>query len=217
MSAEKPLEFCVRSISCPGLSLIMVKKIKPKLIIKYSRIYDGVLHQFRGLDFKDERTKYQTYCNGLQKMWERRDLFSIISRISGLPWKEKEIPCYIVKSGACLSDPLTVVTDSIQVESTVKRKGIQVRIIIHELIHRLLDQNADRVKYPKRYNKLSETVREHVLVHAIQKEVLATFYLPEKRKYIGHNVPSSDPKYAEAWDIVNKEGAKKIIKECIKK
>jgi hypothetical protein len=215
MSAEKPLEFCVRSISCPGLLLIMVKKIKPELWIYYAEIYDRMMHWWQGSEFKDCRSDASKYRQKLQKKFDKieREVFDQISKASGLKWHKPVIDCYIVQKSIPFSTPLTLPMRP-DLEA-------QMEVIIHELVHNILFQNfvkhVKKYNYSKKYGKLSRSANTHVLVHAILKEVLLEIYGEKKTKEFIKSYDKLPADYKKAWDIVNKEGSKKIIEECIKK
>lgn len=187
--------------------LDMVSKEKPELWIHYSSIYDKRIHEWKGLKYKDFSREGNKYKEKLQREWKKieRKVFDTISEVSGLEWKKPIIDCYVVQKTIPFSTPLTI-----PIRKDLEK---QMETIIHELIHNILVQNNDRVMY-KRYGELSKTTRIHVLVNAIEKEVLLKIYGPKRTKKFIKTYKWPD--YKRAWEIVEKEGSKKIIKDCIK-
>lgn len=189
----------------------MASKAKPELWIYYSNIYDKRIHEWKGLKYKDFSTEGYEYRKRLQEIWDKveRKVFNTISKVSGLEWHKPIIDCYVVQKAIPFSMPLTI--------RIKKDMEDQIETIIHELIHNILVQNRDRRKKKdyRRYGKLSKTTKIHILVNAIEKETLLKIYGKRKTKRLIKKYEKW-PDYKKAWEIVEKEGSKKIIKDCIK-
>lgn len=186
-------------------------KIKPCLNFYYSPIYDRQIHECKGKRWKDVSKKAARYISNLKKDWNKieRKAFNAISSVSGLDWKKSCIDCYIVQIGKPFSMPLTI-----SMKATPKE---HIETLIHELIHNILVQNLNkvRIKSYRKYGKLNERTRIHVLVHAILKKVLLELYGEKQTKKF---IKKYDkwPDYKKAWEIVEQEGSEKIIRENIK-
>jgi hypothetical protein len=171
------------------------------------------IHDWNNKKFSENADKkVSNYVKKLDARWKKIDkkIFDSISRISGLKWKIKEIECYVVSIPICpFSVPLTI-----HIHNDL---NWQIEILIHELIHNILVQNMERVifKNYNKYGKLPFNTKIHILVHAIEREVLIGLFGENKAS---KHIKSYDkyPDYKKAWDIVGKESSKKIIKDWIK-
>lgn len=187
-------------------------KIKPKLIINYSKIYDIVVHGWNKLEYEEFSDGAVKYKEKLQKEWSKieRKVFNVISEVSGLKWKKPAVDCYFVRNiTSAFSMPLTI-----PVRKDLKK---QMETITHELVHNIVVQNSDRINkkdYSKKYGELSRTTNLHILIHAILKETLLKIYSEKQTKKFINSYKKPD--YKKAWEIVEKEGSKKIIKDKIK-
>jgi len=198
----------------------MAKEIKPELWIDYSYIYDQMIHEWQGkkYDFSSINKSIE-YRSKLQKEWDKieRKVFDTMSEVSGLKWQKSIIDCYLVKRSIPFSSPLTIpiYRKDVDKEMNIQR---QIEIVIHELVHNITGvQNYDKLKKIeyKKYGKLSVVTRIHILTHAILKLVMLELY---GKKQTEEHIRTYDdsPDYVKAWEIVEKEGAKEIIKKCIK-
>jgi len=169
-----------------------------------------MIHEWNKSRYKKENiNKIWRYTQNLQKAWSKieKKALKTLSKVSGLKWK-KDIEVHIVSYPViAFSEPLTLCS-----RRPIKE---QIKILLHELIHNILIQNMVFIKLSKKYGKISFTTSIHVLVHAIEKEaVLKLFGEKELKKVIVYCEKSPD--YKKAWDIVEKEGSKKIIRDNIK-
>jgi hypothetical protein len=191
----------------------MVKKITPKLIVEYSSVYDRRIHAWQGAEFKPCFKKVIPYNARLQKKWDRigDNVFKTMSKVSGLEWQKPIINCWVVQKSIPFSMPLTI----------PMRPNLYnlFEVIIHELVHNIIVQNSARIKKEplKRYEKFSRLTRNHILVHAILHETLLELYDEKQTKIFIQDYDRLSGDYRKAWDVVEKEGAKNIIAECIKK
>ena len=187
--------------------------MKPKLRIEYYWIYDKQIQEWKGLKYTTDYKKAKKYRDKLQKKWNKFDkkIFDSISKVSGLKWKKQVIDCYLVTKTTPFSMPMTI----------PMRTGMRelIETITHELVHNILVQNWDRIikkDYKKKYGEMSKKAEIHILVHSILKEAMINVFGEKKTKEYIKKKQENLSDYKTAWDIVEKEGSKKIIKECIK-
>lgn len=195
----------------------------PEIEFRWSFIYQEEIHLSEEEDY--DRGKWgksvNSFISKLKHELESKgkDILKYMENITGLNWNEKKIICYVIKMSRFgpISDPLTI---PIQLKHgkdvfilTIERF---FDMLIHELIHNLFIQNKDKLDnhfdslINKRYKNLSWNCAIHVPVHAIHKEIFDEFF--EKRRFEGEiEACSYYPDYKNAWDIVLKEGSKKII------
>ena len=88
----------------------------PKVVFRYSFIYEEVLFAPNIKGIKYNRDRYFVYVNNyiknLNEKWSKLNdkILSYMSKITGLKWKSKFIPCYLIKLGHvhAFSSPLTI-------------------------------------------------------------------------------------------------------------
>lgn len=109
------------------------KNMLPKIIFKYSHIYDQNWQTWFQVYKKSSRKlsprKVQSYMKAAEKVWRKYEkiILQELPRIIKLKWKEKEIICYVVGDCRPFSDPLTL--------PVYEDKGLFVDVLTHELIH----------------------------------------------------------------------------------
>jgi len=145
-----------------------------------------------------------------QKEWEKyeKHILSTMQDITGLVFNYNIIDVYIVnpfKFGG-ISRPIVI------------GGGMSgdrfICVLTHELIHRIMNDNIQKVNWHKKawsmYSKETHMVAHHVIVHAILEGVLRRTHNENMLKWdIKISQKSSD--YKRAWEIVKKEGYKNII------
>jgi hypothetical protein len=198
----------------------MKRKIKPKLNVIYSPVYQRMILRLKKSEKKIDHKEMRSFAYQLQKQWDKYNdqMFDAISQVTGLLWCRSVIDCYVINAIRPMSNPLTISRLHESAEVPSKR---HIKIISHELIHNIFFQNPhmmDKKHLINFYAKETPLTRTHVLIHAIQQEVYREIFGERGAKIVSQS-PEADylPDYQRAWDIVNKEGAKDIIKECIKK
>jgi len=91
-----------------------------------------------------------------------------------------------------------------------------IDILVHELIHNLFIQNEKSNKYfeylAKMYKRENWNTIVHIPVHAIHKEIYLYFFNRERLER-EKQICKRYRDYKRAWEIVEKEGSKKIIEE----
>lgn len=190
----------------------------PRVSIVYSPIYDKELHRILNLGKKlksefnwNEREKYgKDYAKKLQEKWDSGPYksLSVMSKVSGLPWRESVVTCYLISNEEyfrSFSDPLTV-----RIRENMEEC---IDVLIHEMTHRLLLQNMDKVKNNSvlvKYRNENETTRHHIPVFAILKALYQELYGLDKFQKIKSRYKNK-PHYLRAIEIVEKEGIENLL------
>jgi len=198
--------------------------VTPKVIFRYSWIYDKILRDLRTKEiksfYKNRVPSFDTiykFTKKIENVWikDEKNIVKEISKITGLRWKEKEIPCYVVCSCRPFSDPLTI-------PAYLKYPDYFVDVLTHELIHQIMIQNMESNgskklwRYiHKKYKCFPKTTRIHIPIHAIHKHIYLKFF-NEKRLKRDIKFSQKSKDYKKSWDIVEKEGYENIIKELKK-
>lgn len=125
----------------------------------------------------------------------------------------KKIKCYIIRTGKCFSDPLTV--------RYYKNKKDFIDVLVHELIHQIQIQNSEKFKKWKKYlekkfpNESNLTIN-HILLHSIHKKIYLKSF---NKKRLENNIKKDNNyyDYKRAWEIVEDIGADEIINSFKKK
>ncbi len=193
----------------------------PKVIFKYSQIYDDFLKSMR----KDKNEKYPSrkdildFRKRFEGAWikEEKRVLKEISKITGLEWEEKFIYCYLVAEGDfSLSDPMTLV---IYREGAFKDLEFLIDNLVHETIHRIFSEKENLKACQKSWewvnnNYKGETrkTKIHILVHAVHNHIYLEIY---NKKRLNRDIEwaQEHKDYRRAWELVQREGYDKIIKE----
>ena len=196
-----------------------MKNLYPKIIFKYSWIYDQIWKE-TPLDKKAKKypsqRKILNFIKKVEKLWRRAEkkILQELSIITHLKWKSKFINCYVVGRCTPFSDPLTLPVYE-------KLPDYFVDVLTHELIHNLFTQNSKRMKkvlryLRQKYPKETQKTRVHVLVHAIHSYIYYEFF---DEKHLKRDTKSMNryPDYKKSWQIVQKQGYKNIINEFVKR
>lgn len=185
----------------------------PKIIFRYSRIYD---EQFKNKKISKKNysiKKILSYMRSIELKWKKYEKKILVEKekISGLNWKRKLIIVYLVSDCIPFSEPLTI--------HPYKNKDTFIDVLTHELIHNLFVDNLDSRKvknawnyFNKKYKKEDLTTRIHILLYAIHSHLYIKFFGKERlNKDIGFKINKKS--YQKAWSIVLKEGYENILKE----
>ena len=189
----------------------------PKIEFIYSRVYDDQKKESEEVRkrLKELERNYPSkieiikYIESFKKSWSKESgkILEIVSKITGLKWKERKIKCYVIGFGRSYSDPLTI--------SLKRKKQVFRDTLIHELIHQIQTQNSDKFqKWIKKilmqdYSKESLLTKNHIFLHAVLKEIYLKLY--NKNRVKEDIKRCKNPDYKRAWEIVEKEGHTKII------
>jgi len=189
----------------------------PKLTFRYSTVYDRRYRDSKGLREKMEKKsimypshkKIRDYIKKVDPLWRKieKQVFSEISKITGLKWNQKEVICYVIGYGRPFSDPLTM--------KIFDKKDDFIDTLVHECIHQIQVQNRNInkrwVKYiGKKYPKESRVTRNHIFIHAIHEKVYLKLFSEKRLKHELKIRKNED--YIRAWEIVKEEGADNLIK-----
>lgn len=181
----------------------------PKVEFVYSDVYDGIWTKVKEKDKIPVKT-IEKYIKDVEKIWEKIEtkVLNEISKFSGLKWTERKIKCYVLRSGRCFSDPLTI--------PYFKDKRDFIDVLVHELIHQVQIQGADNfplwLQYiKKKYPKESRLVIGHIFLHSVHKKIYLKLF---DKKRLEHDLKISEKyhDYKRAWEIVEEKGVDDIIK-----
>ena len=189
----------------------------PKIIFKYSHIYDQNWQTwFRSYNKSPRKLspqKVQYHIKAVEKVWRKceKNILQELSKVTNLEWKEKEIICYVVGDCRPFSDPLTL--------AAYEDRGLFVDVLTHELIHQLFTQKGNYEKAKKswkyifsKYKNESHLTRVHIPLGAIHWYIYKKLF-NEKRLERDMTRVSFHSDYKKAWEIVEKDGYEKIIKK----
>jgi len=196
-----------------------MKIMIPKIIFRYSPIYDELWGEKRGKKIKDylSSKKILNYIKKVEKLWRKdeKKVLTELSKIIKLKWKEKQIYCYVVERCIPFSDPLTLPVYE-------KYPDYFIDVLIHELIHQLIfTQNEEETRKAwnyiwRKYKRETKKTKTHIPLHAIHTHIYLKFYDEERLKR-DIKLLSHLKDFKKSWKIVRKEGYQKIIKEFVKR
>ena len=195
----------------------------PEIIFKYSSVYDrrnkeAWLKQKKKLKDYPSSRKILNYIKKAEKLWnkEEKRILREISKVTHLKWKEEFIYCYVVGRCRPFSFPLTLPIYENNLNDFVD-------VLTHELIHRLFTQKRNREKtkkawnyFNRKYKSESRVTKIHIQVQAIHSHIYLKFFGKRRLKRNIKRI-SFRSDYKKAWDIVQKEGYQKILKEFSKR
>ncbi len=182
----------------------------PRLEFRHSWTYD----QENRLRFTDplypSGDEIREYITEVRDAWKpkQRALLNSMSRISGLPWREDAMVCYVVGRGVPMSDPLTLPVYKGQA-------GLFVEKLAYMLVERLLMHDMNLRARGAFWESMFSSLREDgvkvsymVPVNAIYREVCS--------KHLGSpddsgSLATTNLDYMRAWEIVNKLGHSDVI------
>ncbi len=197
----------------------------PKIIFRYSNIYDEL---FRDIFLKEQKEsgekddsyptaeEVEKFIDVLQKKWEQKEkrILEELSKITTLQWKEDTITCYVVGRTIAFSDPLTI-------PAYTGYEDYAIDVLTHELIHQLFTQKGNYEKSykawestHKKFAEHSENTRIHIPLEAVHTSLYLNLFDEERFKR-DRDFLSLMPDYKAAWDVIEKEGYKNIIKEFV--
>jgi hypothetical protein len=183
----------------------------PKIQFHYSPIYYEHLVLPKNFVIPKDEFIYKN-TRKLELKWRRieKKILKELENVTGLKWQESHIYIYVTSGVGWFSAPLTI--------SIVKDADFMVEMLIHELIHRILSENENwniiKTKWLKlmgKYKKENRNIRIHIPVNAIHKHIYLKFFSQKKLELEIKRV-KDDKDYARAWEIVQSEGYKEIIK-----
>lgn len=198
-----------------------------KLVFVYSPIYDMMVREWRtGLkdydpivfgkisktvwDFENIR-RYQERAMELQKQWGKieKKVIDAMQRTSSLKIEKGEVKCYILNLTHSFSDPMTL---------GINAKQDLMEAVMHELGHRLIVSNMNRVKWNElyvRFGKETNSCRNHILLHAVLELAYTTAFGKARTKQYIAGYKNYPKDYRRAWEIVKVQGARKLVDELV--
>ncbi|NNM83958.1 hypothetical protein HKL94_01960 [Candidatus Parcubacteria bacterium] len=206
------------------MALDFFEKKVPKIVIKYGKLLDPIFIFYcqnnpelktRGWNDWVPPPKEEMFkrVENYKKEWSRLEakILRGICRVLDLSFKQNAIDVYIVSGNPRqLSDPIVIKGGFSSDEF--------VNSLAHELIHKLIQHNGEIIPISildEMFLGETDTVRNHVVVHAVLKHIYLDVLKDEKR--LERNVDSSKKHntndYSRAWEIVEKDGYMEIIKK----
>ena len=144
-----------------------------KIEFIYSPIYDNLLTEMSKKEFTESQIKEMSfYKEEIEAIWKKdeKKIISEIEKVAKLKFKDNK-KCNVVKhmKYTALSQPLTIKKLHLQRANSV---------LIHELIHVLLEDNKDKVEklIAKTYPEDSVEFKIHVPVLLITRRVVENLY-----------------------------------------
>jgi len=153
-------------------------------------------------------------------------VLNIIRKTTGIQWARKEIDIYFLKDSHSkswvggFSDPITIFIEkqgSTNKKKIIKNLSALKTVVIHELIHQNiygipLGDSENYIHKLKNRFKCDRICAIHIIVHAVLKEVFLKLKM-EKELKADIKRCKNHKSYSCAWDIVEKIGYKKVVKE----
>ena len=163
-------------------------------------------------------TKILKYLDIIKPLWHEHGngILRELARATGLRWKAKEIPCYVV--GRCIpfSDPLTM-------PAFEKCPDYFIDILTHELIHQLFNQEGNQSRtqrarkyFDEKFKTESTITRIHIPIHALHAHVFLKFF-DQARLRREVDLMRFFPNYMRSWRIVQRSGHQRIIQDFVKR
>lgn len=190
----------------------------PKIIIEYNRFLDPIFINYvkSNPEWKNysipEKEEVLKRVENYKKEWtknEQKILHGLCDSIN-LEFNRDVIDIYIVSvNPRQFSNPIII-------KSGFKPDEF-VDILTHELIHRLLVLNKIKKEaiVSDKYSDETDIVKNHIIVHALLKyiylDILKDASRLEKNFLRSKNHNTND--YFRTWEIVEREGYKKLIDE----
>jgi hypothetical protein len=146
-----------------------------KVNFKFSMVYEELLTEMsRRKPTRKDLNEVYSFTKDFEKLWRRKEkkIINSIEKNSGLKFKEETIKCYFVNHMLYkgISDPLTLRIGEVLEDMEIA--------LIHELIHRLFENNKARIKETifKKYPEEERSFQIHVPLLLIQNKVIQEIY-----------------------------------------
>lgn len=186
----------------------------PRIEFCYSWVYDNHWREFYpNCEGYPSSEKIEKNLLRIKTEWQKcgDEILKELEKISGLKWRDKTIPCYVVGKCIPFSSPLTIMVYGDYPLDYV------ADVLTHELVHRLLIQNETQTgniwKYLfRKYKKEEFNTIIHIPVHAIHCHIFMKYFGEERLKR-EMEIMKDLPDYKRSWNIVMEEGAEKIMEE----
>lgn len=162
----------------------MIPKIKFNYVPTYDNQWSKALN--KAYDFEGNKREARKFLQELKNHWtesKESKALELISKYSGLEWGEKEIDIYVVKNLNIMafSRPFTIKMGDDYL--------LSCEVLIHELIHTILNQNFKKFKdvienLRKSFPREDINVIVHLIVISIEKKILDNIFNKEEISYI---------------------------------
>ena len=186
----------------------------PRVNFVYSYIYDSTLSSLMKKRYEYSRRKAaMSYIKRLDKAFGRHSAKALagMSEVSGLKWRKDQIEAYVVKYAPySFSIPLTL--------RMYRGMDLCVAILVHELVHNLVQQNSDRIRYRKLfkdYRRESANTQFHIIEGSILLLLNRRLFGHGSKGFFKYDDWNAVPKYRRAMDIASAD-PEKILKKYIK-
>ncbi|MBI2099996.1 MAG: hypothetical protein HYT48_01500 [Candidatus Vogelbacteria bacterium] len=201
----------------------MLKLLKPKIVIEYNRFLDPIFTFYcqnapewkaRGWnDWKPptlEVIKERIKC--YKEEWKKNEDKIIMSmcEVLGLFFHRNVIDVHIVSGNPRqFSWPIVIKSGFSPAEF--------VDTLAHELIHVLMTDNHDKIKWPREilehFTHETKLTTNHIVVHATLKYIFLDVLNDEAKlkANLERSKKHSAPDYARAWEIVEEVGYKEVL------
>ncbi len=178
------------------------------------------------------REEILTCAQKMDAYWNQKKdgILEELSTVSHLRWQRSEIPCFVVGARKLGVPPKKRSSDpaafsgfahplTIRIHDYLKGPDLFLRLLIHELIHNLMNDNMDLYgnrwveKYlEQKYSAERPFTQNHILVYALHAHVHRKFFSTE----IDEVGRSSLDDYKRAWAVVQEDGYEDIIHDFVK-
>ncbi len=187
----------------------------PRIIIQRAgKTYEKALVKVQDFEMLNEDI-IEAKIGELKELWEKwgNEIITELNQVTKLEWMDASIRCYVTHGiPVSFSHPLTLKVNEIDV---------MFDVLVHELIHRLLN-NPDhpekfkqaKHKFIKEYENESRTTKVHILLHTLHSHILMKFFDQNRLKRATEFV--KNPDYVRSWEIVNNLGYENIIKQVFR-
>ena len=201
----------------------MIRKF-PKIIIRYNLLIDPIFVFYCQNNPKLKKLGWDKWVppseeellkrvRAYKEEWSKyeKKILKGVCDVFELNFKANIIDVYIVSGNPrSMSHPLII--------KSCYPPDKFVDVLTHELIHRLIDSNGlSRIVYKvkKKYINESGLVKAHIIIHAILKYIYLDIL--KQRYRLNRSLLSSKKhctdEYSRAWEIVKKDGYRKIISD----
>jgi hypothetical protein len=187
--------------------------MNPKIIIeRASPVYEKNLIKVKDYVMPSDEV-YEEKIRQVQEDWDTwgEKIFNKLRQITKLEWRDKDIRCYVVSGAfASFSHPLTL--------KIYDDREKMFKVLVHELIHRLLHspEHPEKTKEARRkliepYKDESVTTKNHIVLHALHAQVILELEGEEAMQKVIN--AAFTPDYIRSWNIVKEIGREKILEQ----
>jgi hypothetical protein len=198
----------------------MQENIKnPDIRIQYARLLDPFFkslftYQYKattanGVDSYPSAEEVLKKVEEFKKSWqEMSSALTFVQQVLGLNFYQTLIDVYVVgHTQHPISSPVVI--------SSTKTESVFVDSLTHELLHRLISDNKQKIRareiLAKLFPKETMLCRNHIVLHAVLEKVYLEFLHQPERLSDNRARDESAVDYRRAWKIVQKQGSDAVI------